>query len=124
MKDYDSFTSIEKSAIKKLQKTKIELGPVPPDTDEWKILHKFDKYYPQGFVASHYINWSDRLVYEYDPVTNELCYTNCRGHKYRGKSYAEMSHELNPILLSIKEQCRTHGQRLAFNQLLNSFKFK
>lgn len=122
-KDYSSFTSIEKREIRFI-KRQIELAPYPPDTNDWKILHQFDNDYPQGIVGAHRINHFDRLTYELNLKTGEITFTNCRGHKYRGKTYADSSKQFRSVLSKIKSVCETREQRVAFNQLLNSFKFK
>lgn len=122
-KDYSTFSSIEKKDIKQIIH-KIELGPIPACNDDWKILNQFKKDYPEGIVCAHRINFCDRLVYEFNLTTGEITFTNCRGHKYRGKSYSVEESETRKSFAILRESCKTKGQKLAFNQLLNSFKFK
>lgn len=119
-KDYDSFSNIERHDVKEIKKV-IELAPIPPNNSKWKELKQFKKNYPDGIVCAHSINHWDHMVYELNMTTGEITFTNCRGHKYRGKSYAE---ELSECLTTIKSKCRTTGQKLAFNRLLNTFKFR
>lgn len=118
-KDYNSFTSIERPNVKKLKKDVIN-NPIPPETEYWKIIHQFDNDYPEGFVGALYINFYDRLVYEFNTTTREITFTNCRGHRWRDKFYSE---EVSKSLLELRKLCVTKGQRLSFNRLLNSFKF-
>lgn len=122
-KDYSSFTSIEKSDIKKL-KDKIKLGPFPPETDDWKTLHQFDNDYPDGIVCAHRINHFDRLTYELNITTGDITFTNCRGHKWRKRSYSDNLNDLRRTFSEIRNACITKEQKLAFNHLLNTFKFK
>lgn len=122
IKDYNSFSSTEIKDIRKI-KAKIKLGPIPPDTEDWKVLHQFDNDYPEGMVCAHRINHWDRLVYELNRTTGDITFTNCRGHKWRNKSYSEDRRDLYYLLSELKSKCNTKSKRLAFNKLLNSFKF-
>ena len=122
--DYDSFSSIEKTEIRKLKK-KISSYPVPPTNDEdWKQLHQFDSDYPQGIVCAARINFADRLVYELNATTGDITFTNCRSHRYRGKTYSEVEDSMRRTFGELRKSCVTKSHKLAFNHLLNSFKFK
>lgn len=121
-KDWKSFTSIEIIELRKLKKLIIS-KPIPPDTDKWKILHQFDEIYSEGFVGALYINVNDRMVYEFNVTTKEITFTNCIGHNYRNKSYSDMEFKIRKLFAEIKPTCTTKSQKLAFNRLLNTFKF-
>lgn len=121
-RDYNSFTQIERKYIKELQNKILKL-PIPPNDEDWKILHQFENDYPEGIVVAHIINHFDRLVYELNSETGEITFTNCRGHQYRGKTYSDNKDIMTKTFSELRKACTTKSQKLAFNHLLNTFKF-
>lgn len=122
-------SSLGPNQISRLENILSELY-LNPYKSNWPLNYhweKLDKTWKGNPAYSIRLGGTDRLVYSIDNKTKELIIISLislKGH-YQGKFKSRHAYaDLERTLRSVRAMCTTKDQMIAFNQLMNSLKFR